>query len=60
MDNIPKTFRLYGDKCHLVELLIDNDNKLIVYKKWRKHKQRWDYVCERLDIVKYLIDNGTR
>lgn len=53
--NIPKKFYLYGKKCHLVGVLNDNGTQIATFKTWRKHKQRWDYQSEIVEIVQALM-----
>lgn len=40
---IPEQWKALGVRWHLVETLNDGDTELIIYKFWRKHKQRWEY-----------------
>ena len=42
---IPKKFKRIGDKklCHLVNVIMDGDTQLIIYKQWIPWKRYWVY-----------------
>ena len=42
---IPKKFKRVGDKklCHLVDVSMDGDTQLIIYKQWVPWKKYWVY-----------------
>jgi hypothetical protein len=42
---IPKRFKRIGDKklCHLVDVIMDGDTQLIIYKQWIPWKKYWVY-----------------
>ena len=61
---IPETWKLYYNKCHLVGFLkdenyIDEDNKsveLVVYKYWLKRKAYWRYEVDMKDALLYGLN----
>ena len=61
---IPKTWKLYYNKCHLVGFLKDenyvdkNNNpvELVVYKYWLKHKAYWRYEVAMKDALLYGLN----
>jgi hypothetical protein len=53
---VRKSFRYMGHKCHLVRELEDDGARLIVYKYWRPHKQRWQYMVDHKYIINHIVD----
>lgn len=59
--SIPKTWNWRGEKRHLVSELKDGDEELVIYKRWRKSKQWWDYHIEPKAVIEFelrLIQEG--
>ncbi|VTP12680.1 hypothetical protein PUATCC27989T_00492 [Phytobacter ursingii] len=52
--DIPKTW-YWGNKCHLVQIIKDGDEEIVIYKHWMRHRQRWNYVAEERWLVEHMI-----
>lgn len=53
--DIPKQWYWCGKKCHLVQIAKDGDIDIVVYKKWLKNRQCWNYVAEERWLVEIQI-----
>lgn len=52
---IPKEWRWRDEKRHLVAEIKDGETELVVYKRWLKVKQRWDYKTETRSIIEFEL-----
>ncbi len=43
-------------KIHIVSIIKDNGNRLVVYKYFGRHKQWWHYCIEDEEILDFKID----
>jgi len=49
--DVPAKFRFNGLLCHLIELINDSAEPLVVFKWRNKSKNRWEYAVEPLYIA---------
>jgi hypothetical protein len=52
---IPKEWHWRDEKRHLVAEIKDGETELVVYKRWLKVKQRWDYKAETKSIIEFEL-----
>lgn len=52
---IPKEWHWRDEKRHLVSEIKDGETELVVYKRWMKIKQRWDYKTETKSIIEFEL-----
>ena len=53
--NVPKKFKRNGLIFHIIEVINDNNEQLLVLKHWRNDKKIWAYSIEPV----WLINNST-
>ena len=53
--DMPKIWHLRKQKCHLVQIIKDGDDEIVVYKNWIRSSQRWNYVVEERWQVEIMI-----
>ena len=53
MEKIPKTYHIAGTKYHLVAIVEDGTEEIVVSKYWLPCKQRWEY--EAFEKARVLI-----
>lgn len=51
MEKIPKTYHIAGTKYHLVAIVQDGEEEIVVSKYWRPFKQRWEYMASQKQHV---------
>ena len=52
-EEMKKTFRYQGRKCHLLGEAMDGLYNIILYKYWRVGKARWEYEAEQEWLIDY-------
>ena len=55
MSKIPKTWRLYDVKFHLVSEFKDGDVDIVVYKSWWKCSRKWNYEVKKKNLFIILM-----
>ena len=49
------TYTIYDGKYHVVDIVEDDGMKIVVTKKWIKHKNNWYYYAKPLCLMLYEI-----
>ena len=53
--DVPKTWKGIAGKCHLVEIIKDGNQEIVVFKYYRSAKQRWEYKAQPKELTLYSI-----
>jgi hypothetical protein len=52
-------FRDFNNKkCHIVNVFYDDEDQVVTYKHWSKHRNRWVFTTEYTDIFMLSFDSG--